>query len=145
MITDDPELSAMDAERNRTVKQVIVVRKDLGMRRGKEIAQGSHASAEWLIDRIQKKVYNGGTLRSEDFTEAEIQWVNGLYRKVVCQVGSEAELWALYHAAQTAGLGPVIIQDQGLTEFGKPTYTAVAIGPDYAEKIDPITANLKLY
>ncbi|MGZ3423232.1 MAG: peptidyl-tRNA hydrolase, partial [Polyangiales bacterium] len=34
------------------VKQVIVVRRDLKMRRGKEIAQGSHASMAFLTERL---------------------------------------------------------------------------------------------
>ena len=35
----------------RTAKQVIVMRKDLGMRKGKMIAQGAHASLKVLTDR----------------------------------------------------------------------------------------------
>ena len=35
-------------------KQVIVMRRDLGMRRGKEIAQGAHASMIWLSRRIRE-------------------------------------------------------------------------------------------
>ena len=34
------------------IKQVIVIRKDLKMRRGKEIAQGAHASMAWLSRRM---------------------------------------------------------------------------------------------
>ena len=38
-----------------------------------------------------------------------------------------------------------IIRDSGFTEFnGVPTLTAVAIGPDYPEVIDPLTKHLKL-
>ncbi len=35
-------------------KQVIVIRKDLKMRKGKEISQGSHSSIMWLIDLSKK-------------------------------------------------------------------------------------------
>jgi PTH2 family peptidyl-tRNA hydrolase len=35
------------------VKQVLVIRKDLKMRRGKEIAQGAHASMAWLTNRLR--------------------------------------------------------------------------------------------
>ena len=42
------------------MKQVIIIRKDLKMRRGKEIAQGSHASMAFLL--------NGG-FKSDDLTE----------------------------------------------------------------------------
>ena len=36
----------------RPTKQVIVIRRDLRMRRGKEIAQGAHASMAWLAERV---------------------------------------------------------------------------------------------
>ena len=38
---------------NDTVKQVIVMRNDLGMRKGKMIAQGSHASISFLTRKLQ--------------------------------------------------------------------------------------------
>ncbi|HEU5119139.1 MAG TPA: peptidyl-tRNA hydrolase [Isosphaeraceae bacterium] len=44
-------------------KPVIVMRRDLGMRRGQEIAQGAHASMIWLTRRIRQPGYA--------FTEAE--------------------------------------------------------------------------
>jgi PTH2 family peptidyl-tRNA hydrolase len=38
-----------------------------------------------------------------------------------------------------------LIIDSGKTEFGGvPTKTCLAIGPDYSEKIDKVTGNLKL-
>lgn len=33
-------------------KQVIVIRRDLNMRRGKEIAQGAHGSCSWLAEKV---------------------------------------------------------------------------------------------
>ena len=50
-------------------KQVIVMRRDLGMRRGKEIAQGAHASMIWLVTRIRQPGFS--------FTEAERRWLDG--------------------------------------------------------------------
>ena len=44
------------------VKQVIVMRKDLKMRRGKEIAQGAHASMAFLAKKA---------LAGQAFTEVE--------------------------------------------------------------------------
>jgi len=38
-----------------------------------------------------------------------------------------------------------LITDSGKTEFhGQPTRTCLAIGPDVADKIDPITGQLEL-
>lgn len=54
----------MSEEKPRNVKQVIVVRKDLNMRKGKMVAQGSHASMKDLLYRFRKvqKFGEGSTL-----------------------------------------------------------------------------------
>lgn len=123
-------------------KQVIVIRKDLKMRRGKEIAQAAHAAMAWLTRQITPAGSTGMVV----LTDAERDWLNNSYRKVTCQVSSETDLNALGEAAADAGLEVHIITDSGLTEFhGKPTVTCLAIGPDYDEKIDAITSGLELY
>jgi len=38
-------------------KQVIVMRKDLNMRKGKMIAQGAHASMAFLTSRTQSRIW----------------------------------------------------------------------------------------
>lgn len=39
-----------------------------------------------------------------------------------------------------------LITDGGLTEFGGvPTRTCLGIGPDYDDRIDPVTGDLELY
>jgi PTH2 family peptidyl-tRNA hydrolase len=126
------------------VKQVIVIRRDLGMRRGKEIAQGAHASMAWLVQRL-RSVDTWGTAEA-NFTPAELDWLKGSFAKIVCQVGTLDELLDLRNKASGAGLEYNLIRDAGRTEFhGKSTWTALAIGPDYAENIDPVTSELRLY
>ncbi len=125
-----------------TVKQVIVIRKDLGMRRGKEIAQGSHASIAWLIKRLKDN-------RLDSFYELEPferEWCESGSTKICLQIDSESGLDEIYAAAKKAGLEVHMITDAGATEFhGVPTKTCLAIGPDDSSKIDPITKELKLY
>jgi len=73
------------------------------------------------------------------------EWLNGGFAKITTYVDTEEELLALYDRAKAAGLRCALITDSGRTEFGGvPTNTCIAIGPDYAENIDPITKNLKL-
>ena len=118
-------------------KQVIVMRRDLGMRRGKEIAQGAHASMIWLALRIRQP----GSM----FTEAERRWLEGAFTKVCVRVDSEEELLAVVQKAQEAGVLVQLCVDAGRTEFhGVPTPTCCAVGPDFPERIDPITGHLKL-
>ena len=47
--------------------------------------------------------------------------------------------------AEGSDLEVNVVTDNGATEFhGVPTVTCCAIGPDYSDKIDSITGNLKL-
>lgn len=111
------------------MKQVIVIRKDLNMRKGKMVAQGSHASLGAYLE-----------------TESSIleEWYTNKQTKICVSVDSESELVKIYINARMAKLPCVLIEDAGLTEFKEPTLTAVGIGPAENEKIDLITGTLKL-
>ena len=127
-------------------KQVIVLRKDLKMRKGKMIAQGAHASMKVILDVMY---YHTGEncIKLLDMTECEplYQWVNGLFTKIVVGCNSEEELLALKEKADKAGILNALIQDAGKTEFhGMKTYTALAIGPDWVDRINEITGHLQL-
>ena len=124
------------------IKQVIVVRSDLGMRKGKMIAQGAHASLKVFLDRGRISEGLGLFVPLTDDMKA---WVSGSFTKVAVRATSEAELLDLHRKARRADLPVAIIQDSGKTEFhGELTYTALAIGPAKSEDIDPITGDLKL-
>ena len=130
----------------RLTKQVIVIRRDLRMRRGKEIAQGAHASMAWLAERVLARLTPAGTADQVQLSEAERAWLTSSFRKVTVKVGSEPELLAVYEKALEAGLAAHLITDRGLTEFGGvPTRTCLGIGPDYDDLIDPVTGDLELY
>ena len=122
-------------------KQVLVLRKDLGMRKGKMVAQGAHASQGALFD-IGHIEGDWLMIPLDGRTKS---WICEEFTKVCVSVSSEAELLALYEKAMEAGLITKLIKDAGHTEFhGVPTYTAVAIGPDEDWKIDPVTGHLPL-
>lgn len=138
----------------RRIKQAIVIRRDLGMRRGKEIAQGSHASMAFLVRRLNAAGSLGGpapAVAGESpldslFTSAELLWMRGGMAKICLQVASEADLVSLHDRARASGLTAELIRDSGKTEFGGvPTLTCLAIGPDEADKVDAVTGGLKLY
>ena len=79
-------------------------------------------------------------------SEAEQEWLLGNFRKITVRVDSAEELAEVVRAAREAGLVVEGNTDSGLTEFGGvPTVTCAAIGPEYDEKIDPVTGHLKLY
>lgn len=124
------------------VKQVIIIRKDLNMRKGKMISQGAHASMKVLLDMNENKDCERLDI---PITKEIVEWVFGNFRKIVVYVNSEQELIDIYNKAKDKELICSIIEDNGLTEFhGTPTLTAVAIGPDDEDKIDEITGSLPL-
>jgi PTH2 family peptidyl-tRNA hydrolase len=132
----------------RIAKQVIVMRKDLNMRKGKMVAQGAHASMKFILDRGyygQSELDHPEAFHSRITAPAIKSWINGLFTKVCVSVDSESELIEIYEKAKDAGLIASIITDAGLTEFnGVPTKTCIAIGPNWADEIDPVTNHLKL-
>jgi peptidyl-tRNA hydrolase, PTH2 family len=135
-----------EAAGHRPVKQVIVIRRDLRMRRGKEIAQGAHASVAWLADRVLQGMRPNGAVDHVVLSPAERAWLETSFRKVTVKVSSEEELMAVYRQAAEAGLVVHLVTDRGLTEFGGvPTRTCLAVGPDYDDLVDPVTGDLELY
>ena len=133
------------------IKQVIVMRKDLKMRKGKMVAQGAHASMKVFIDMIASIRYDPYHIVCEfslprgKIGEDVFSWVKEKFTKIVCSVNSEEELLAIYNKAEEGKLPCALIQDNGKTEFnGVPTYTCCAIGPADSELIDPITQDLFL-
>lgn len=122
-------------------KQVIVIRKDLNMRKGKMVAQGAHASMAAILRLASRE---GDNLVIP--LDARIEpWLTGRFTKICVSVNSEAELLAIHEKAKANGLVTSLILDAGLTEFGGiPTHTAVAVGPDIAGRVDLITGTLPL-
>jgi PTH2 family peptidyl-tRNA hydrolase len=113
------------------MKQMLVMRKDLNMRKGKLIAQGAHASMK-------------ATLENLDHPSVK-QWLDGPFTKIAVSVESEEELLEVMNNAKEAGLITALITDAGRTEFnGVPTNTCIAVGPATNEQLQSITGHLKL-
>jgi PTH2 family peptidyl-tRNA hydrolase len=110
-------------------KQVIVLRTDLEIGKGKLAAQAAHASVESVFRSDPKTIQ---------------KWRDAGAKKVVLKVSSETELKKIQQLAAKAKLISVLISDAGLTQLKPGTKTAVGIGPDAEAKIDKITGKLKL-
>lgn len=132
-------------------KQVIVMRKDLNMRKGKMVAQGAHASMGvllYMMDKEESTRFDGVTpittytLHADGYVR---DWLRKKFTKVCVSVNSEQELLDVYQKAKDEGLPAVLITDSGLTEFGGvPTHTCCGIGPWRRDEVDKITGNLSL-
>ncbi len=137
---------------NNEPKQILIVRKDLNMRKGKIAAQSAHASLKAILDlgkivRTHPQESDEALIIdvTQQFNPALHQWITGRYTKICVYVNSEQELIDVYNQAKDAGLICSLITDAGLTEFGGvPTLTTAAIGPAFPEEVDPITKHLPL-
>lgn len=130
-------------------KQVIVMRTDLGMRKGKMMAQAAHASMMFLQSKFllyaDGEKYYVDDANLDEFSEEEYKWFQGEYAKISVGIGSEEELLALLEKAKEAGLTAHLVTDNGHTEFdGVKTNTCICIGPHYPEKFVGLTDHLKL-
>lgn len=139
-------------------KQMIVVRRDLKMRKGKIAAQAGHACVEATLLALVRQG-RAGELRATpgddwiylDCPEGEpstalTDWFDAGVAKVCVYVDSEEELLDLHRRAREMGFVSALIRDAGFTEFhGEPTYTCLALEPLYADQVDPLTGDLPLY
>lgn len=114
------------------MKQILVIRRDLKMRRGKEIAQGAHASMKAVLEYMNHEYVK--------------EWLKSDFTKITVEVNSENALIEIYEKALEKELPCSLIIDNGKTEFnGMKTKTVVAVGPGPSVIINEITGNLKLY
>lgn len=111
-------------------KQVIVLRRDLKMNKGKLAAQTAHASL--------------GSYRKAKQSVID-EWIEVGEKKVVLKVKNEDELIKIFEKAKHAKLPCILIKDAGLTQLAPGTVTAVGIGPDEERKINKITGKLKMF
>lgn len=111
------------------LKQVIIIRNDLKMPKGKLAAQAAHASVEAVINSDPKIVQ---------------QWTKTGMKKVVLKVETLDELKKYLVLAKNEGLKVGLINDAGRTFLAPGTTTALGIGPAESDKIDSVTGNLKM-
>ncbi len=118
------------------MKQVIVLRTDLGMSAGKAAAQASHASLMAFLQTAQK------------YPQKIEEWFKSGQGKIILEVNSEDEIKQIYDKLADDDKGKDIcylVRDSGLTELKGMEYTALGIGPFDREYIDGFTKHLKLY
>ena len=111
------------------MKQVMVVRTDLKMRKGKIAAQCCHGAV-------------GAYKKSP--TDKIKKWENDAYGKVVLKVPTLDELTELKKLADEKGIVNYLVVDAGRTQIPTSSVTVLALGPDEDEILDELTGDLKL-
>lgn len=110
-------------------KQVILVRQDLNLPKGKLAAQCSHASVDCIFNSNKGKIQ---------------EWRTEGAKKVILRVNDEKELLKYKREAEKNKLKTALIKDAGKTVLKPGTITCLGIGPDKEEKIDKVTGKLKM-
>ncbi|MBN1159977.1 MAG: peptidyl-tRNA hydrolase [Candidatus Diapherotrites archaeon] len=112
-------------------KQVVLIRNDLNMGKGKIAAQAGHAFVE---------AYKKTKMKNPDAVDI---WEKTGGEKVVLKVSSESELIKYYDRLKRK-FPTVLITDAGHTQIKSGTKTCIGVGPVKESEIDPITSELKL-
>lgn len=112
------------------MKQVLVMRADLGMSPGKLAAQAAHAAVKAV------------NIAPSEYVD---EWDRKGCTKVVLEVWDEETLVKLYKIAVAAYLPAVLIADEGRTEVKPGSITGLGIGPAPDGDINLITGTLNLY
>ena len=113
-------------------KQIIVVRTDIKMSKGKMAAQAGHAAV------------SSAEYARRNRPEWWSPWISEGQCKIAVKVSSEQEIQELERKARNSNLPVALIVDRGLTELPPETTTCLGIGPAPANKVDAITGNLRL-
>ena len=144
-------------ERTYKSKQMIVMRRDLKMRKGKIAAQAGHACVEATLmalvregrlDQVRVTESGNWVYLEDDGSESTplTRWFDKGVAKVCVYVDGEEALLEVAQKGKELGFAVALVRDAGFTEFhGEPTYTCLAFEPLAPEQIDPITGDLPLY
>lgn len=136
-------------------KMMIVMRRDLKMRKGKIAAQAGHACVDAILLALHKEGRMNDLEVSDDgitFNDTNksstplSDWFASGCAKVCVYVDSEAELLEIANKAKEKGIIASVITDAGMTEsHGVPTRTCLALEPLPNETADELTGDLPLY
>jgi peptidyl-tRNA hydrolase, PTH2 family len=113
-------------------KQVVLVRNDLKLPKGKMAAQVAHACVDAVLLSLK---------RDSDIVK---KWRNEGMKKIILKVEDEKELILYFQKAKDSGLVTALITDAGRTVVEPGTKTCIAIGPNKEEEIDLLTKDLKM-
>ena len=113
-------------------KQVLVVRMDLKIGRGKIAVQCAHAAI-------------GGAEEARlRFPEWWRDWLSEGQRKIALKVPGLDEIMRLHAMSRRKHLPVALVTDMGLTQVAPGTVTCLGIGPAPARLLDPLTGDLSL-
>ena len=112
------------------LKMVLVIRTDLGMKKGKICAQCCHAA----VGAVQ-----------ECNARAIMMWERCGTAKIALKCKSQEEMLAIHDEASRRGLNTYLVRDAGRTQIPAGSLTVCAIGPAPISIIDTITGRSGIF
>ena len=114
------------------IKQVVIVRTDLEMGKGKLASQVGHAVMLSYLEALKLD------------REVVEQWLGSGEKKIVLKIEVYNAMKKLYDAFRYKKIPCALVNDAGLTQLPPGTATALGIGPWRKSEIDQFTSSLKL-
>ncbi|MFT4283104.1 MAG: peptidyl-tRNA hydrolase Pth2 [Candidatus Woesearchaeota archaeon] len=108
-------------------KQIIIIRNDLKLPKGKLAVQTAHASIDSAFKSLNFK-----------------KWREEGQKKVLLKVDDLKDLLKYYNKAKDLNFSTSLIKDAGKTVVSPGTITAIGIGPEKEEELDVLTKDLKM-
>jgi peptidyl-tRNA hydrolase, PTH2 family len=137
-------------------KQVILIRQDLKLPKGKIAAQAGHACVDAVLKQVSgRSAFGQGTADGSSRSvvsgrsaisgqEVVKSWRAQGMKKIALKVANEKELYKYVQQAKDIGLVTAVITDAGKTTVAPGTVTCAAIGPNEEEEIDNICKDIPL-
>jgi PTH2 family peptidyl-tRNA hydrolase len=124
------------------IKQVIVVRKDLNLRKTELASQVATASMGFLLENNESE---RNDIINVKLSNEEVLWLNGSFEKLIVGVDSEEDLRDLMFKAEMEGIGvyPVHGKIKRGPSDDDMTIMCAALGPDDSKVINHVTGHLK--
>jgi peptidyl-tRNA hydrolase, PTH2 family len=113
-------------------KQVLVVRLDLAMGRGKAAVQCAHAAVS-AAEEARIHLHNWWK-----------SWIEEGQLKVAVKVPDLDSLLDLERKGRSKGIPVHLVKDRGLTQVPPGTITCLGLGPAPSDVLDSLTGNLAL-
>jgi peptidyl-tRNA hydrolase len=121
------------------INQILIIRKDLRISKGRIIELCSHASMIFLSYLYTSKPYKE-KLKSLGYIKEVEEWLNEKIQPICFYVENEDELLDIYEQASFEKLIVHIVKNKNRLNF-----ICLAIGPHNEKKFEKIIRKLKLY
>lgn len=124
----------------KNIKQVIVVRKDLKLKKARIAATVAHAAMQFILDNNESERPDELQVK---LSQQEIHWLKSGGDKEIVGIDSHDALSDMMIRAELSGINVYSIFDKLKKSDEESQLICVALGPDEEDQIAQIIGNLK--